>query len=231
MRTQGLNSSLSQIPKKPLPFSHPGLLYGFSNRQSGNMSLCYGDTTNALKNRRDFLQGLNIDYRSLVCAKQVHGDRVRYVLEEDRGKGVLIYENSIADTDAFITDKKNLPLAIFTADCLSVFLYDQNTPAIGLVHAGRRSTQQEITAKVVELMQEKFGTDTQFLYALFGPGIKSCCYEVDLSAENKKQLLSLSLKAEHIFDCAVCTSCQNQEFFSYRREGPSCGRMISVISL
>lgn len=195
------------------------------------MSLCYGDTAKSLNNRQNFLQGLNINYRDLVCAKQVHGNRVRYALEEDRGKGALRYEDSIADTDAFITDKKNLPLAIFTADCLSVFLYDQNRPAIGLAHAGRLSTQQEIAAKAVGLMQGRFGTDTQFLYALFGPGIKSCCYKEDLIVENKKQLLSCGLKAENIFDCGICTSCQNKEFFSFRKQGSSCGRMLSVISL
>jgi copper oxidase (laccase) domain-containing protein len=57
------------------------------------------------------------DYQDLVCAKQMHASSVSFAQEKDRGKGALSYENAIPDTDALITDKKNLPLAVFTADC------------------------------------------------------------------------------------------------------------------
>ena len=108
-----------------------------------NMSLFYGDTREALSNRKNFLNSLGIDYQYLVCAQQVHSSYVRYAREEDKGKGALSYDRAIADTDALITDRRNLPLAVFTADCLSVFLYDAVTPAVGLVHAGWRSSKKK----------------------------------------------------------------------------------------
>jgi len=98
------------------------LTCAFSHRQLGNMSLFYGDTEGALIHRRRFLEPLGMDYRDLACAGQIHSDRIQYVTEQDKGKGASSHEASIADTDALITDKKDLPLAIFTADCLSVFL-------------------------------------------------------------------------------------------------------------
>jgi len=216
------------------------------------MSLVYGDIKDSLRNRKNFLVSLGIDYQNLICAKQVHGSRIEYVQEIDRGRGALSYDAAIAGIDAFITDKRNVPLAVFTADCLSIFLYDPNTPGIGLVHGGWRSTKQNIATKTLRLMQGKFNSKPKDLYVGFGPAIRDCCYEVgkDFSADftfglvernnhyyldlvgiNKKQLLDLGVKKTNIFDTKICTSCQNQEFFSYRKEGNSCGRMMSVIML
>src|SRR3989338_3108678 len=81
-------------------FPHLDLLCAFSTRIWGNMSLSYGDTGNALENRKNFLKGLGIDYRGLVCTKQVHGSLTRYIRKIDSGKGALSYDNAISDTDA-----------------------------------------------------------------------------------------------------------------------------------
>lgn len=225
---------------------------GFTTRKSGNMSLCYGDARHSLENRRNFLKDLGIDYRDLVCAKQAHASSVGYVQELDRGKGAVSFDGSIAGTDAFITDKKNLPLAIFTADCLSIFLYDSKAPAVGLVHAGWRGTKGNIIGKAIRLMQEKFNTAPEVLYISFGPSIRSCCYEVgkelssffpsglteskgryylDLALINKKQILDSGVNPINVFDPSLCTACRNEEFFSFRKEGSSTGRMMSVIML
>lgn len=195
------------------------------------MSLCYGNAKGALENRKTFLKDLGIDYRDLVCAKQVHGSCVRYAKEEDKGKGALVYDTAIADTDALITDEKNLPLAIFTADCLPVFLYDPITPAIGLAHAGWRGTKENITAKTIKLMQQEFNTQIENIQLGFGPAIRDCCYELDLTGLNKKQALDLGVKEANISDCGICTSCRNTELFSYRKEKDTSGRMMSVIML
>jgi polyphenol oxidase len=48
---------------------------------------------------------------------------------------------------------------------------------------------------------------------------------------NKQQLVSAGVKDENIFDPEICTACKSNEFFSYRREGKSSGRMMSVIML
>jgi len=224
----------------------------FSTRTFGNMSLFYAETNESLSNRKNFLEGLGIDYRDLVCAKQVHGSCIIRVKEEDRGKGALSYDNSIPDTDALVTKERGLPLAVFTADCLSIFLYDSKTPAIGLVHAGWRSTKENITSKTIQLMQESFNTQAWRLHIGFGPAIRQCCYEVgkdfpsfsseglikrndryylDLVGINKNEALDSGVIEENIIDLGLCTSCSNEDFFSYRREGEVCGRMISVIML
>lgn len=228
------------------------LVYGYSLRRHRNMSLSYGQTGDSLDNRKDFLGGLGINWQDLVCAKQTHSNNVRYVDDKDKGRGALSYHSSIDDTDALITDKRNLPLAVFTADCLSIFLYDPLLPAVGLVHAGWRSTKDSILANAILMMKEKFGTKPENLYASFGPAIKGCCYEVegkfgeyfsyglterkgrhylDLGEANRKQLLNSGVRDANIFDPRICTSCLTEDFFSFRKEGKECGRMISVIML
>jgi len=215
------------------------------------MSLSCGDTGASLENRKVFLGDLGIDYRRLVCAKQVHARKIACVQESDQGRGALAFGTAIADTDALITNRKNLPLAVFTADCLSIFLYSKRKPAIGLAHAGWRSTKAGIAALTIELMQQELGIKAGDLHVVLGPAIKDCCYEVgedlkdfeygliqrsqrnyfDLTGVNKKQILNSGVKEGNIFDSGFCTCCRNSNFFSFRRDGKNCGRMISVIML
>jgi YfiH family protein len=216
------------------------------------MSLCYGDTANALSDRKKFLGELSIDYARLVGAQQTHSKNVKYVLEADSGKGALVYDSAIPDTDAFITDKPGIPLSAFTADCLSVFLYDPVKSAIAMVHAGWRGTQKGISGIAVEAMQTEFKTNPKDLMAYFGPCIRSCCFEVeadfknffpgkvierenklflDIPAVNIEQLTQSGVKKSSISDCGFCTFCQNDRFFSFRKEADLAGRLISVIML
>lgn len=231
--------------------NHPNLITATSLRPM-NMSLAHGDTRDSLSNRRDFLEGLGIDYRDLVCARQAHLSHVQYISASDKGRGALSEEDAFCNTDALITDNRRLPLAVFTADCLPVFLYDPKNQGIGLVHAGWKGTKEKILTKTVLLMQELFSTRTKDLLVGFGPSIRQCCYAVgreffdffsygltsrdgqlylDLVGINKKEALDLGVDKTNIFDSSVCTYCNPKEFFSFRREGPSCGRMMSVIML
>jgi len=232
-------------------FSLPKLICQTSCRPK-NMSLFYGDTEESLKNRKDFLSRLNIDHEALVCAHQVHGDRVNYVGLDDKGKGALAYEDSIRNTDALITDVPNLPLAIFTADCLAVFLYDPVNHCLGLVHAGWRGTKEKIVYKTVQAMRGKFKTRPKDLLAGMGPCIRKCCYKVgedfqghfseglirknhrlylDLPGINRGQLREAGLMGSNIIDSSLCTSCKNNLYFSFRKEGEKAGRMMSVAML
>ena len=233
-------------------FGLKGLTAAFSARLDGNMSLSYGDTRDSLENRKRFLSAISVDYRWLVCAKQVHGKNIEYITEENKGSGALEYGSSISDTDGFITDKKNIPIAILTADCLSIFVYDPVKPAIAILHAGWRGTEKNIAGEGIRKMREKFGSSPEELLVGFGPSIRSCCFEVekgfkssfpfglvnrdgrifmDIALINREQLKAGGVKEENIFDPGLCTFSGNKDFFSFRKEAESAGRMISVIML
>lgn len=231
-------------------FRHLGVIAAFS-RQPQNMSFRHGDTQNSLANREGFLRSLEIEYRDLACANQAHEDGVVCVRQEHKGKGALSYQDAFSQADALITREKNIPLAVFTADCLSVFLYDPVKQAAALAHAGWRSSRKRIAEKTARLMAKEFGTNPRDLLAGFGPAIGPCCYEVgeefrdyfacgitqrqgkyylDLARVNKNQLTDAGLKEENISSGGSCTFCDT-DFFSFRRQGSSCGRMMSVVML
>ncbi len=239
-------------PFNPLEkFRIDSVIASFSRRQDGNMSLSFGDIGDSLENRRKFLNIIGIDYRDLICAKQVHEKNVEYVTKEHKGRGALDYDHSFADTDGFFTDQPKVPISILTADCLSVFIYDPQRPAIAILHAGWRSTEKNISQAGVSRMREKFGSQPEELQIGFGPSIRACCFEVekdfksnfafglfkrdgrvfmDIALINQRQLVDCGVRAENIFDPKFCTF-SDHNFFSFRKEAQAAGRLISVIML
>lgn len=226
-------------------------LYSVSERPQ-NMSFVYGDVSGSLLNRKSFLNNLSIDHTKLVCANQTHSNFIKSVKLEDAGKGAENPHDAIKDTDALITNCTFLPLAVFTADCLSIFLWDPESKSVGIVHAGWRSSLGRITFNAAEKMSSEFGLRKNNLRAVFGPCLKSCCYEVgpefndyfnlgvhkrnekyflDLVEINKQQLLDAGIIEENISGSSMCTACRNDLFFSYRKEKANCGRMMSVIMI
>jgi polyphenol oxidase len=239
-------------PFNPLEkFSINGIVSAFSRASDGNMSFSFGDSSASLENRMKFLRPLGIDHRDLVTAKQVHGKNVERIVLEQKGRGALGYESSIPDTDGFITQAAGVPIAILTADCLSVFIYDPVHKAIAILHAGWRSTEKNIAQAGVLAMQREFGSAPEDLLVGFGPSIRPCCFEVekdfksnfpfglaqrqgrlymDISLINQRQLADSGVNPKNIFDPGFCTF-SDEDFFSFRKEGKLAGRMISVIML
>lgn len=228
------------------------IISAYSCRLDGNMSLKYGDTSNSLLNRKNFLGKLGIDYKHLVCAKQIHGANIISISDSLRGRGAEFYNNALDDCDGMITNIKGLPLAVFTADCLPIVLHDPKAGVAGIVHAGWKGSKEAIAAKAVSMMSEEFSSDPADIQAFFGPCIRECCYEVggefknhflhglsrkkekyflDIGGVNKKQLIDAGLSGQDITDSMLCTSCESLNYFSFRREGPGCFRMMSVVML
>ncbi len=52
-----------------------------------------------------------------------------------------------------------------------------------------------------------------------------------LRKANRSQLLDVGLRAPNIFVSDLCTACRRDLLFSYRKEGPQSGRLMSVIGI
>lgn len=202
--------------------------------------------------RQQVYKKIGISADRLICPFQVHSDSVVIVDEANRGRGAYERSTALKETDAVITDKCCLPLAILTADCLPVFIFDCNKKVIAMVHAGWRGMHKKIIAKTILKMQEKFSTKPTDLIIVLGPAIRQCCYEVgmdflkyfknnisyrgtklyfDLAGSAINQAKQAGVIDSHIYDTRICTSCRNDEFFSYRRDGTAAGRSMSVIEI
>lgn len=53
----------------------------------------------------------------------------------------------------------------------------------------------------------------------------------DLRKANRSQLIDAGLRARNIFVSDLCTACRRDLLFSYRKEGPQSGRLMSVIGV
>ena len=82
------------------------------------------------------------------------------------------------EADALISARSRVPLGIFTADCVPIFILDVATPAIGLAHAGWRGTFAGIAVNTLAQMQTCFGTLATNCVVHLGPSIQKCCYTV-----------------------------------------------------
>jgi polyphenol oxidase len=126
-------------------------------------------------------------------------------------------------------------------------LVDRDTRAIAAIHAGWRGTAAGVVTSTLARMRDEFGTDPRNVFAAIGPGIGACCYEVglevarqfgkteagklDLAVENRNQLIAAGVEANRIERVGGCTFCYPAQFFSWRRDHDSAGRMISFIRI
>lgn len=233
---------------------------GVSSGQYGTLNLGYktdDDKSNIDRNLDILCSGAGFNKSNMVISDQVHGDRCRVVYEEDRGKGI-VKESDIDGIDALVTDRRNIALCIFTADCVPVFLFDERNHAIGLCHAGWRGVVNRIVPKTIDMMASHFGTVPGDLTAAVAPSIGPCCFEVgaDVAVQFertfgrsggiiieekgslrinlwnalKTQLENSGIK-RNIINSGLCTYCNEDKFYSYRRDGSKTGRMVSILQL
>jgi len=181
--------------------------------------------------------------------KQVHGAEV--VFAEQAGFA--------GRADVIATTRPGLPLAIFTADCLPVVVYDPANGRLAMAHSGWRGTAQAAAQVAARALVSLGGAPARFVAAI-GPSIGPCCYEVDrpvierleagfpdqwrswvrgtgpgkwmldLWRANEEQLAMAGLDSERIENVRLCTACRGDLFFSYRR-GRGQGRLIAVAAV
>jgi len=251
--------------------SDKGVIQGVSTRFGGvsqppfgklNLAMHNGDAVTAVvENRRRFCRALGTDPAKLCTCDQVHGTGVVRVTNTQAGAGSMDYASAIQETDALITDVKNLPLLLFFADCTPILFFDPEHKAIGLAHGGWKGTIGLIAQKTVLAMQREFGTRPEDCLVGIGPAIGPCCYEVDtavsdrfaaafsenqaeiivadgqgkpklnLWAANRCQLEAIGVWREHIDVASVCTQCNSNVFFSYRADRGHTGRIGAMICL
>ena len=179
----------------------------------------------------------------IVTAEQTHSDHIQSV--DDR--------TEYKDTDALIVTEPDVAVCLRYADCTPLVLYDQIKGIAAVVHAGWRGTAARIGVKTVAKMVLNYSSKPENIIALIGPAISQCCYEVsedvldkilnsvknpdglyegrhvDLKKINASQLKEIGV--EKIDICPYCTSCNNDLFYSYRKENGTKERHYAVLKL
>ena len=121
-----------------------------------------------------------IDPQDTVIANAQHGTDVLPADETHRGWGLFhLYTENDPGFDGMVTDRRSVALVATHADCTPVYLLDPVHHAIGLCHAGWRSTVGGMVTNLIDAMTAMYQTRPQDLLAAIGPHIGSCCFEVD----------------------------------------------------
>ena len=81
--------------------------------------------------------------------------------------------------DALVTDQPGVTVAVRTADCAPVLVYDRHRGAVAAIHAGWRGAVAGIVPKTIQMMVSRFSIAESDLRVSIGPSAGPCCYEVD----------------------------------------------------
>jgi copper oxidase (laccase) domain-containing protein len=143
----------------------PEITFGFStklglNRKAPyyfNMSYTVGDDSgNVDENREAFFKQLGLSIDSVAYQKQVHGDKIN-VVKSGRDCG---------ESDAMITTEKGIGIAISTADCCAIFIFDPVKKIIAGAHSGWRGTSKRILSKVLKVLFDEYCSKPENLICL-----------------------------------------------------------------
>ena len=164
------------------------------------------------------------------------------------------------ECDGIVTNQPGIMIAVCIADCVPILLHDPVQGVVAALHAGWQGTVGNIAGKGVEAMVSLFGCSAKDIEAAIGPAISNCCYEVDapvrdafkkagaawdlfsqehgegkwlldLAAANRRSLTDAGLAPSQIESEELCVCCNQELFFSYRRDGGDTGRQAGFIML
>jgi YfiH family protein len=207
-----------------------------------NLGLLTDDRDEAVvENRCRIAAALGFKPDQVVFARQVHGTRLVEHPSESRGSFVRPERTKeprdVVEADGHVVREPGLVPLVFVADCLPVAL--AGPKGVAMVHAGWRG----LAGGIVAAGAEAVGATS----AAIGPGIGPCCYEVGeevlgafsdlgdgiangrmLDLPEAARRLVARAGVERVESAGLCTSCEQELFFSHRRDDGRTGRQAGV---
>lgn len=234
---------------------------GFSHNcfNSFNLGFHVGDDPYCVeKNRNKLKKILNTTDNDIFFMDQIHSNNI-FVLDEQT-KNILQKENitEIKKTDALITNIKNTAICSMGADCPQIALYEPKEEVIAVIHAGWKGLINNIIEKTITEMCLSFNCQKENILTASSAFICEKCFVVkedtaaffkEKFAKNKKIikhseqininlkeaiktiLLQNNISEKNINFLDMCTACNKDIFFSYRKENKKCGRNALAIKL
>ena len=141
-------------------------IYKSLNCGSGSKDL----SSNVKKNLQIVKKKINKSVKDIFLLHQIHSNKFIYIDDKYNLK-------TKPKADAIITNQRNLPIAVLTADCVPVLIYDQNINMISVIHAGWKGAYKGIVKNVIKFMLKQ-GCKSKTITAVIGPCISMKNYEV-----------------------------------------------------
>lgn len=225
--------------------------YEFINFKDDNIRINFSTAKNNLDFNISTTKGLDnlenikkwFSVKEVGYLKQTHSDYIH------------LYDGIVHTGDAIITNKPNVAIGVFTADCVPILIYSKTKSVIAAIHSGWKGTFLEIVYKTIKKIVDIYSVDIKDLKVYIGPHNRECCYEfgkdvaaqfyekdiyknikfynngkLNLEACIVKQLAEVGVLKKNIKSLNICTFCNDKyELFSYRKQSVNYGRMYSFI--
>lgn len=243
-----------------------GLVCGFTTRNGGssrapfnslNLGLGSGDHLSQVEaNRAAVARSFDVEPHLFLTVKQVHGSEILVI---DQPNPEVSHFQRV-ESDAIITNQRNILIGILVADCFPVILYDHRKRVSGVIHLGWRGVAAGLLGRTIKAMGEVFGSQASDLKVAVGPGIAAHSYEVDRPVRDQfrqgtdqwgriaketslghwqldlQKSILLQLDEVGVDRPAVdvvkeCTCCHKETFFSHRRDQGRTGRQMGFALL
>ena len=236
------------------------ITYGFFSKEGGcskgnydslNCSKSSGDNKKLVTTNINIAKKkLGLEKKELKLIKQIHSNKIEIINEKNLNEKIV--------ADGSITKNKNIALAIMTADCAPIFIFDLDCSFICSLHIGWKGCLNNIVKIAVKTISK---ITSQELIAVVGPCLSQESFEVeeklkdlfltqDLHYENffsiklnqlkphfdMRGLINYQLRScsvNKISNVDIDTYSNEDLFFSHRRSSHLCalptGRLINLI--
>jgi YfiH family protein len=225
-----------------------GARAAFSTRPGGvseppfdrlNLGVLTEDATEAVaENRRRLAVALGLAPERVPIGHQVHGGELAFHTEPQDPSPFAQPGSEIPRVDGHVVSGPGLAPLVFTADCLPVAL--SGPKGVAMLHCGWRG----LAAGIIASGAAAVGAT----HAAIGPGIGPCCYEVGIEVLDAFSGLGDGIAGGRMLDlpeiarrllggagvaqvesAGLCTSCEQELFFSHRRDQGRTGRQAGIV--
>ncbi len=183
--------------------------------------------------------------KTLISVHQVHGKKA---VQHKAGAEPV---SPFTEADAIVTDQRGAVILVQTADCQSIIIYDPVQNVVAGIHSGWKGSLLNIISSTVGVMSEEYGSVPADMLAGIGPSLGPCCsefinYRTEIPEEfwgykddmnhfdfwklSEDQLHAKGVARPNIQVSQLCTKCNQDLFFSYRRDKVT-GRLANIISI
>ena len=116
--------------------------HGFFNKIGGKSKKIYkslncgpgskDNPSDVQKNLQIVRKKIKTNAKNIFLLHQIHSNKFVYITKKNIFK-------SKPKADALITNQKNIPIGVLTADCVPILICDEKTKLIAAIHAGGKA--------------------------------------------------------------------------------------------
>lgn len=153
-----------------------------------------------IENHKNLCHNIGESFTKMVIANQTHSDNVEKIEKKNLSEKDETKIEERINTDALVTNKKDIILATTNADCILLFFYDPVKKVIANIHSGWKGTLQRISVKTLKTMEKEYGSKPEDILCCICPSIRKCHFEVEKEVKERFEQEFKEIKTDKIIE-------------------------------